>query len=127
MIDRAEIADPRTHYGSGKRATRLFVLQRLTGAFNIAFLLFFIWFVVNLAGADRAHFIGVVRNPGVAVILGLLIINVCVHMRIGMREVIEDYIGEGPRNRLALTANTAFAVLVAVVTILAIAKIALWG
>ena len=127
MIDKAAIANPHTHYGSGKRATRLFFLQRLTGAFNIAFLLFFVWFVVNLAGADRAHFIEVVRNPGVALILCLLIINVCLHMRIGMREVIEDYIDEGPRNRLALNANTTFAVLVAVVTVLAIAKIAFWG
>ena len=127
MIDRAALSNPKTHYGSGKAATRGFVLQRLTGALNIAFALFFVWFVVNLAGADRAHFIEVVRNPGIAVILCLLIINVCVHMRLGMREVIEDYISDGPRNRLALVANTAFAVLVAVVTILAVAKILFWG
>ena len=127
MIDKAVIANPNTHYGSGKAATRLFFLQRLTGAFNIAFLLFFVWFVVNLAGADRTHFIDTVRNPGIAVILCLLIINVCVHMRIGMREVIDDYISEGPRNRLALNANTAFAVLIAVGTILAVAKIVFWG
>jgi succinate dehydrogenase / fumarate reductase membrane anchor subunit len=127
MTDRSTIANPRTHYGSGKAATRAFVLQRLTGALNIAFALFFVWFVVNLAGADRARFIDTVRNPGVAVILCLLIVNVCIHMRIGMREVIEDYISEGPRNRLALAANTVFAVLVAAATILAIAKIVFWG
>jgi succinate dehydrogenase / fumarate reductase membrane anchor subunit len=127
MIDRAAIANPKTHYGSGKAATRGFFLQRLTGALNIAFTLFFVWFVVNLAGADRAHFIDTVRNPGIAVILCLLITNVCIHMRLGMREVIEDYISEGPRNHLALVANTVFAVLVAVVTILAVAKILFWG
>ena len=127
MIDKATISNPKTHYGSGKGATRLFFLQRLTGAFNIAFTVFFVWFVVRLAGADRATMIEAVRNPGIAVILALLIINVCVHMRIGMREVIEDYISEGPRNRLALVANTTFALLVAVVTILTIAKIVFWG
>jgi succinate dehydrogenase / fumarate reductase membrane anchor subunit len=127
MIERSAIADPKTHYGSGKAATRGFVLQRLTGALNIAFALFFAWFVVNLAGADRAHFIDTVRNPGIAVILCLLIINVCIHMRLGMREVIEDYISAGPRNHMALVANTVFAVLVAVVTILAVAKILFWG
>ena len=127
MIDRAALSNPKTHYGSGKVATRGFVLQRLTGALNIAFALFFVWFVVNLAGADRVRFIETVRNPGIAVILCLLIINVCVHMRLGMREVIEDYISDGPRNRLALVANTVFAVLVAVVTILAVAKILCWG
>ena len=127
MIDKATISNPKTHYGSGKRATRLFFLQRLTGAFNIAFTVFFVWFVVRLAGADRATMIEAVRSPGIAVILALLIINVCVHMRIGMREVIEDYIDEDKSNRLALNANTTFAVLVALVTILSIAKILFWG
>ena len=60
-------------------------------------------------------------------ILCLLIINVCVHMRIGMREVIEDYIDEHKTNRLALTANTGFATLVAVLTVLSVAKIVFWG
>ena len=123
MIDKATISNPKTHYGSGKGATRLFFLQRLTGAFNIAFTVFFVWFVVRLAGADRATMIEAVRNPGIAVILALLIINV----RIGMREVIEDYIDEDKSNRLALNANTTFAVLVALVTILSIAKILFWG
>ena len=127
MIDKATISNPTTHYGAGKPATRLFILQRLTGALNIAFTVFFVWFVVKLAGADRATMLGVVHNPGVAIILALLIINVCVHMRIGMREVIEDYIDEDKSNRLALTANTTFAVLVALVTILSIAKIFFWG
>ena len=48
-------------------------------------------------------------------------------MRIGMREVIEDYIDEGPTNHLAQRANTAFAILVAVVTLLSVAKIVFWG
>ena len=127
MIDRAAISNPKTHYGAGKPATRSFYLQRLTGALNIAFTLFFVWFVVRLAGADRADMVAVVRNPGIAIILCLLIINVCIHMRIGMREVIEDYIDEGPTNHLALNANTAFAIIVAVLTILAVAKIVFWG
>ena len=71
MIDKATISTPKTHYGAGKPATRLFILQRLTGALNIAFLIFFVWFVVSLAGADRAQFITTVRNPGIAVILFL--------------------------------------------------------
>jgi len=126
MIDRAVIANPETHYGNGKSATRLFFLQRLTGALNIAFTIFFAWFVVRLAGAERAEMLEVVRNPGIAVILALLIVNVCVHMRIGMMEVIEDYVG-GPAHRLAMRANTLFCVAIAVLTIAAIAKIVFWG
>ncbi len=126
MIDKAVIADPRTRYGAGKRATRLFFAQRFTGALNIAFTLFFVWFVVRLAGAGRAEMIETVRNPGIALVLGLLIVNVCAHMRIGMREVIDDYLGERS-HRLALAANDAFAIAVALLTIAAIAKIVFWG
>jgi succinate dehydrogenase / fumarate reductase membrane anchor subunit len=127
MIDRTTIENPRTHYGAGRPATRAFIWQRMTGALNIAFTLFFAWFVLKLAGADRAQMVEVVRHPVVAVVLAALIINVCIHMRIGMREVIEDYISEGPRNHLANAANTWFAIVVPVLTILAIAKILFWG
>lgn len=127
MIDRSIISNPKTHYGSGKAGTRSFIVQRVSGALNILFTLFFVWFVVRLAGADRAAMVDVVRNPFVAVVLALLIINVCVHMRIGMNEVIEDYIDDHATNRLALAANTGFALLVAVLSIVSIAKIVFWG
>ena len=125
MIDKATIADPKTKYGHG--GTREFIGQRVTGALNVLFTIFFVWFVVRLAGADRAEMVDVVRNPFVGVALILLILNVCAHMRIGMHEVIQDYIDAPAQNRLANTANTIFAVLVAGVTIVAVAKIMFWG
>ena len=125
MIDKATIADPKTKYGHG--GTREFIGQRVTGALNVLFTIFFVWFVVRLAGADRAEMVEVVRNPFVGVALILLILNVCAHMRIGMHEIIEDYLDEDKTNRLANAANNVFAVLVAVVTILAVAKIMFWG
>ena len=127
MIDKARISDPTTHYGSAHKATRHFMTQRITGALNVLFTVFFVWFVVRLAGAGRAEMVEVVRNPLVAIVLCLLIINVCIHMRIGVNEVIEDYIDEGPANHLAQRANAAFAILVAVVTVLSVAKIVFWG
>jgi succinate dehydrogenase / fumarate reductase membrane anchor subunit len=125
MIDKSAIANPATHYGRG--GTRQFMTQRITAVLNIVFTIFFVWFVVRLAGADRATLIETVRNPFIALVLCLLIINVCVHMRIGMLEVIEDYIEDGPSNTLARNANTIFAIVVAVLTILAIAKIVFWS
>ena len=127
MIDKATIADPKTHYGDAKHATREFKTQRLTGMLNVLFTIFFVWFVVSLAGADRARMVEVVRNPLVALGLVLLIVNVSIHMRIGMHEVIVDYLDEGHRGRLARLANTAFAIVVPAVTILAVAKIMFWG
>ncbi len=94
MIDKAVIANPKTKYGHGHKGTREFIVQRITGALNVLFTLFFVWFVVSLAGADRAQMIEVVRNPFVAIVLCALIVNVCIHMRIGMHEVIEDYLDD---------------------------------
>ena len=125
MTDKAAISNPQTHYGHG--GTRLFMTQRITGALNVLFTIFFVWFVVRLAGADRASLIGSLRNPFVAIVLCLLIINVCIHMRIGMHEVIEDYVDGGPANHTLNWLNAAFAIAVAVLTVLSIAKIVFWS
>lgn len=125
MIDKATIANPKTKYGHG--GTREFITQRISGALNVLFTIFFVWFVVSLAGADRAQMIETVRNPLVAVGLVALIVNVCIHMRIGMHEVIQDYLDEQKQNRLANTANNVFAIFVAAATVLAVAKILFWG
>ena len=128
MIDRAAISSPKTHYGNGKKATKGFITQRATAAFNILATLFLVWFVVSLSGAaDGAERIALVRNPLVAIGLILLILSASIHMRIGMHDVIEDYVNKGPRNALANNANTIFAVLVAAVAIVAIVKLVFWG
>ena len=67
--------------------------------------------MVSLAGADRAGMVAIVANPVVAIILALLIVTVVIHMRNGMRDVIEDYF-DGEANRMALIANTSFSVCV---------------
>jgi succinate dehydrogenase / fumarate reductase membrane anchor subunit len=127
MIDKATIANPKTRYGSARHATGEFKTQRLTGMLNVLLTIFFVWFVVRLAGADRAEMVEVVRNPFVALGVVLLILNVSIHMRIGMHEVIMDYLDETKQNRLAIMANNAFAILVPAVTIVAVAKIVFWG
>lgn len=127
MIDKRIIADPATRYGPAKAATRHFITQRLTGALNVLFLLFLIWLVVRLAGAERAEMVAVIANPFVAIILALLLVNVGAHMRIGMREIIEDYVGEERTNRLLRFVNDLFSAGVALVGLVSIAKIVFWG
>ena len=127
MIDKRIIANPHAHQHAPHVATGHFIMQRLTGALNIAFLLFFAWFVVRLAGADRFEMVEVVRNPIVAIVLALLIVNVCVHMRIGMREIIADYLDEDRTNRLGLVANDLFVGAIGLIALISIAKIVFWG
>jgi succinate dehydrogenase / fumarate reductase, membrane anchor subunit len=127
MIDKKIIADPQSRYGSARAATRHFIWQRLTGMANVLFLLFFAWFVVRLAGAERAEMVAVVGHPLVAVVLSLLVVNIVIHMRIGMREVIEDYLHEGRLNRFSLLCNDMFALGIALLALGSIAKIVFWG
>ncbi|MDP1731704.1 MAG: succinate dehydrogenase, hydrophobic membrane anchor protein [Devosia sp.] len=127
MIDKRLIAEPTTHYGSAKAATRHFITQRVTGALNVLFLIFFVWLALRLAGAERTEMVAVIANPLVAAVLALLIVNVCAHMRIGMREVIEDYLDDERTNRLARFVNDVFSGGVALVALVSIVKIAFWG
>jgi succinate dehydrogenase hydrophobic membrane anchor protein len=126
MVDQKIIANPTSHYGDPKASTRAFIVQRVTAALNIVFAAFLIWFVVTLAGGG-VDAIGLVHNPIVGIILILLLINVPIHMRIGMHEVITDYVDEGPRNRLGNTLNNAYAIFIAVVGVLSVLKIMIWG
>lgn len=127
MTDRRVIADPKSHYGDAKQATQSFKWQRATAAFNVFFLGFLVWLVVRLAGAERAQMVATIANPFVAILLALLIVNVCVHMRIGMREIIEDYVHDPRINRLSLGVNDIFSLGVALVALAALIKIVFWG
>jgi len=126
-ISQKTIADPKSRYGAGKPASWNFIVQRITGALNIVFTLFFIWIVVRLAGADAAAMGDLLGNPVVAIVTALMIISVTLHMRIGMREVIEDYVHDEKLNRLCLMLNWAVAVAIALLTLGALAKLVFWG
>lgn len=123
---RAQIQNPATRYGKSKASTRHFITQRITGAINIVFSIFIIWFVVSLAGRAPAEMIELARNPFVAIGLALLVVNVAIHMRNGMRDTIEDYFDKGEHG-LAMLANNLFTTFFFVVALGAIAKLVFWG
>jgi len=56
----------------------------------------------------------------------VMIIVAVIHMRLGMREVIEDYV-HGRTNRLALLANDIFTLAVALLALGALLKLVFWG
>ena len=123
---RAEIQTPSTRYGKQKASTRHFITQRATGALNIVFTLFIVWFVVSLAGRAPAEMIALAANPFVALGLAVLVVNVAIHMRNGMRDVIEDYFDKGEHSP-AMLANNAFVGFFVLVALGAIAKLVFWG
>ena len=126
-ISQKTIANPATHYGAGRPSTWNFIVQRATGLLNIVFTIFFIWLVVRLAGADAGAMKALLGNPVVAIVTALMIISVALHMRIGMLEVIEDYVHDEKLNRLCLMLNWVVSVVIAVVTLGALFKLVFWG
>lgn len=126
-MDNETLSNPHQHHGHAKASTRHFIIQRLTGALNIVCLAFFVWLIVNLAGADRAQMVGVFSNWFVALFTAVMVVSVCVHMRIGMTEVIDDYIHDARLRSLALLFNTGFALAVGLVALISLVTLAFGG
>ena len=78
-----------------------------------------------LSGRTYPQAVALVGSPWVAVPLALAIVSVCIHLRIGLQVIIEDYVhGDGARV-LLLILNTFFAVAVGAVALFAIVRIML--
>jgi len=126
VITRDIVADPKSHYGDAKASTRHFITQRLTGALNIAFLAFLLFVVLRLAGHDRGEMVETLGSPWIGLPLAILLLNVAIHMRNGMRDVLEDYF-TGGAYRLYMSLNTIFTLLIAVAGVAALLKLVFWG
>lgn len=126
-MDNKNLSNPHNHYGNPKAATRHFIVQRISGAAIAVFTIFFIWLVVSLAGSDRAGMVAIIGHPVVAILTGIMIVIVCIHMRIGVMEVIEDYIEDPRLHSLTMLLNTFFALAVALLAIAALVKLAFGG
>ena len=112
---------------SHEKGTGTFIRQRITGALNIAFVGFLIWLVVRFAGADRAEMAATFSNPIVAILALVLIASPLIHMRIGMYEIIEDYVHDSKLHALAKTLNTVFVVIVGAIAAISVLVLAFGG
>lgn len=110
-----------------EKGTGTFIRQRVTGAINIVFVGFLIWLVVSFAGADRAQIAATLSNPFIAILALALIASPLIHMRIGMGEVIDDYVHDPKLYRLAMTLNTAFVVIIAAIAAISVVVLAFGG
>lgn len=114
-------------HGSARDGTGTFWRQRLTAISNIPLILFFVGLLVSLNGAGYEEVRATIASPLVAVVLILVIVSATIHMRIGMKEIIEDYVhDEGMKIALVL-ANTFFAAAVGAVSVFSILKLAFGG
>jgi len=79
--------------------------------------------IVSLAGSSQASVIARLSNPFIAMILLAALISVLLHMRIGMRVIIEDYVHTELRKIALLMINTFFTLTVGIAAVYAILKI----
>jgi succinate dehydrogenase / fumarate reductase membrane anchor subunit len=109
--------------GSTKSGTEDWWHQRVTSVALVPLSVFVIILMVSLIGADHATVVARVGHPLVATGLILALAAIAWHMQLGMRVIIEDYIHDNGWKISALLANAFFALLVAVLGVVAVLKI----
>lgn len=108
--------------GSAKDGTNHFWHQRLTAIANIPLMLFFIWSIIVLNGADHAQTVAYLSSPFVAIMMLLVVGAGIYHMKLGMQVIIEDYV-HGAAGKALLIANTFFCICLSAACAFAILKL----
>jgi succinate dehydrogenase / fumarate reductase membrane anchor subunit len=110
--------------GSARRGTETFWRQRMTAIANVPLVLFLILSIVTHIGASYEDVHAYLARPLVALALLALVISAAIHMRIGLKEIIEDYVHGGAKV-VAILLATFFAAAVGLASVVAILKISL--
>ena len=111
--------------GSSHAGTEHFIRQRLTALANAILLIALAFVAVALSGRSYPEAIALVGSPWVAVPLALAFVSVCVHLKLGVQVIIEDYIHADGMRVLLLVLNTFFAIAVGAAALYAIVRIML--
>lgn len=110
-------------HGSAKSGTQHFWYQRLTAVALVPLTLWFVWSVVRYTGAPYDQVIAFLSDPLSAVAMSMFILVGLLHMLLGVKVVIEDYIHR-ESTKIALLVLVHFAVLaVAVTCVVAVLRI----
>jgi len=111
--------------GTAKTGTEHFVNQRLTATALVLLGIWFVVFVLSLLGADYTAATIAVAKPWNAVLLVGFLIASFWHAQIGLQVILEDYVHN---NLLAVALQVSvkfIAALGAIVSVIAVARIAL--
>jgi len=110
--------------GAAHGGTETFWRQRMTAIANIPLVLFLILSIITHIGATYDEVHAYLARPLVALPLLALVVSAAIHMRIGLKEIIEDYVHGGAKVTAILLA-TFFAAGVGLASVVAILKISL--
>ncbi|HEX2148115.1 MAG TPA: succinate dehydrogenase, hydrophobic membrane anchor protein, partial [Pseudorhizobium sp.] len=98
--------------GSARSGTDHFWKVRTTSVVLVPLVLFYIVFLIMYVGRPYSEVIGALANPFVATINALTLVATIIHMRLGMEEVIQDYVHSEAVKLLLLVLNAAFSFLI---------------
>ena len=113
--------------GSAKSGTDHFWKVRTTSVALVPLLLFYIVFLIAYVGRPYADVVGALANPFVATINALTVIASIAHMRLGMEEIIQDYVHSEGMKVLFLVLNAFFSLVIGGLCLIAVLKIAFAG
>lgn len=112
-------------HGSAKSGTGHFWYQRLTGLALLPLSVFAVVLLVFLAGRTQPEIVDILGRPIIGLPLLLLLVLSAWHMKLGMQEVIEDYIHTPMLKLLATLGNIGFSLLVAAASAFALLRLTL--
>jgi succinate dehydrogenase / fumarate reductase membrane anchor subunit len=110
--------------GAARSGTETFWRQRLTAVANIPLVIFLVFSIIAHIGAPYDQVKAYLAQPLVALLFLALVINAAIHMRIGSKEIIEDYV-HGGMKVVAILLATFYAAGVGLASAVAILKISL--
>jgi succinate dehydrogenase / fumarate reductase membrane anchor subunit len=111
--------------GAAHRGTDTFWRQRVTALANIPLTIFLVLVIVSHIGSSYDEVRTYLAHPIVALVMLALIVSAAIHLRIGLKEIIEDYVHAEGLKVLAIVLATFFAYGVALAALFAIVKISL--
>jgi succinate dehydrogenase membrane anchor subunit len=97
-------------------------LQHVTALALVPLSLYFVWLLLDLLHMDYNGVRAELGRPVPAVLLLAFILSGVLHMELGMRSIILDYV-QGAARAWALIANTCFAALLALACVYATLRI----
>jgi succinate dehydrogenase membrane anchor subunit len=109
--------------GAAKSGTEDFWVQRLTSVAGVPLTIMVIVIGFLLLGRNQAAVAQILGSPLVSIIMLLFVICMAVHMKIGMQEILVDYVSDESMKLTLLLANTFFCWGVGAVAVYALLKL----
>lgn len=110
--------------GAAKEGVHHFWAQRMTAVALVPLVLWFIYSIMQVVGAPYLVALDYMKEPHRVVLMVLLIWAGMSHLRIGLSEVVEDYVPDHGMNAAAKMLVTFFCALIGVTCLYAILRIA---